>query len=179
MTRGRYVILLAGLPVAALAVAGCSSGGGTKSASGTGATNATTPAPATTGGQPATVSVADNKLGDLLVDAQGRTLYLFGSDTGTTSTCTGACASAWPPLRSSAPTAGTQVNGSLLGTTPRSDGDPQVTYHGHPLYTFVKDTKAGDTNGEGVTAFGASWFVVSPAGAQISPAAASSGGSGY
>jgi predicted lipoprotein with Yx(FWY)xxD motif len=125
--------------------------------------------------------VAHNQLGDLLVDAQGRTLYLFRKDTGTTSTCTGACASAWPPLRSTAPTAGTGANGSLVGTTPRSDGDPQVTYHGHPLYTFVNDSKAGDTSGEGVTAFGASWFVVSPAGDQISPApaAATSGGGGY
>jgi predicted lipoprotein with Yx(FWY)xxD motif len=178
MIRSRSIFVLAGLAVASLAVAACSSGGGgTSAASGT--------SPSTTAASTAksgTVDVADNNLGEILVDSQGRTLYLFQKDSGTTSACSGSCASAWPPLRSTAaPTAGSQVDGSKLGTTPRSDGDPQVTYNGHPLYTFINDTKAGDTTGQGVSAFGALWYVVSPAGAQItgSPSASSGSGSGY
>jgi predicted lipoprotein with Yx(FWY)xxD motif len=176
MPRSKPITFLAGaalIPLTALAV-GC--GGGNSTA-------ATTP-PKTASGQAATVGVASSSLGNLLVDSQGRTLYLFKKDTGTKGTCTGACAAAWPPLRASGkPTLGSGVSASLVGTTKRSDGKPQVTYNGHPLYTFVKDTKAGDTNGQGVTAFGASWFAVSSAGNQVSGQASSSttggGGGGY
>src|SRR5216684_679793 len=74
----------------------------------------------------------------------------------------------WPPvLTSGAPVPGTGVNGSLLGTTARADGTTQVTYGGHPLYRFISDKKAGDATGQGVTAFGAPWYVVSPSGALI------------
>jgi predicted lipoprotein with Yx(FWY)xxD motif len=121
--------------------------------------------------------VATNgKLGKILVDSRGRTLYLFKKDSRTKSACSGACASAWPPLRTSGkPTAGSGAKASLLGTIKRSDGKPQVTYHGHPLYTFVMDKKSGETNGEGLNAFGALWFVVSPAGKQVSGKPSSSG----
>ena len=79
------------------------------------------------------------------------------------------------------PKAGSGVNASMLGTTPRSDGKPQVTYNGHPLYLFADDSSAGDTNGQGVDAFGALWYVVSPAGDAITTQAASGtgGGNGY
>jgi predicted lipoprotein with Yx(FWY)xxD motif len=160
----------------ALAVAACGSSGGGASAS---------PAPPTTPtGQSATVGIASTGLGQILVDAQGRTLYLFQKDSGTTSTCTGACATAWPPLRASGQTTvGSGANAALLGTTPRSDGAPQITYNGHPVYLFINDKKPGDTNGEGVNAFGASWFALSPTGNQVTAAAPSgsasnSGGSG-
>jgi hypothetical protein len=76
------------------------------------------------------------------------------------------------------PTAGSGLNPSLLGTTPRSDGDRQVTYNGHPLYTYVGDKNPGDTKGQGVNAFGGGWFVVSPAGAQLA-GGSSSTGAGY
>jgi predicted lipoprotein with Yx(FWY)xxD motif len=126
------------------------------------------------------VSVANSGLGKILVNSQGLTLYLFQADTGTTSSCLGACAAAWPPLRATGqPTAGNGANASLLGTTPRSDGNPQVTYNGHPLYLFVQDKKAGDTTGQGLTAFGGGWFVLSPAGTQIAAPASSSGAAGY
>jgi hypothetical protein len=83
--------------------------------------------------------------------------------------CSGACAAAWPPLRTGAgPAVAGGANAALISTIPRSDGARQVTYNGHPLYTFVKDQKAGDVNGQGVSAFGAAWFAVSPAGNQIS-----------
>jgi predicted lipoprotein with Yx(FWY)xxD motif len=126
------------------------------------------------------VDVANTGLGQVLVDAQGRTLYLFKKDSGTTSACTGACAVAWPPLRATAsPTAGTGANASKLGTTTRTDGPSQVTYNGHPLYTYAGDSKAGDTNGEGINAFGGAWFVLSPAGTQITGSGSTSSVPGY
>jgi predicted lipoprotein with Yx(FWY)xxD motif len=119
-------------------------------------------------GSAATVHAAQSKLGRILVDNRGRTLYLFEKDRRGTSSCNGACAKAWPPLLASGkPHAGAGAKASLLGTTKRGDGRRQVTYNGHPLYTFVKDIEKGQTNGEGVDAFGAEWYVVSSAGAKI------------
>jgi predicted lipoprotein with Yx(FWY)xxD motif len=137
--------------------------------------------PKTASGNTATVGLAKTGLGSVLVDAQGRTLYLFAADKGTTSECSGACASAWPPLRdSSKPTVGTGLKASLVGTTKRSDGQPEVTYGGHPLYTYTGDSSPGDTNGQGLTAFGGAWFAVTASGAQASGGTASTGGgSGY
>ncbi len=164
MIRSRSVSLLvstAAVPLIVLAGAACGSSGGRAGASPT--------PPPTTAAAAATVGVAGSGLGQILVDSQGRTLYLFGKDSSTMSTCTGACATAWPPLRATGqPTVGSGANAALLGTTPRADGGTQVTYNGHPLYLFSHDQKPGDTNGEGVSAFGASWFALSPAGDQIS-----------
>jgi predicted lipoprotein with Yx(FWY)xxD motif len=117
---------------------------------------------------PATISVHGSSLGQILVDGNGKTLYLFEADTSTQSTCSGACAQAWPPVTTTgAPKAAGSASQSLLGTTTRSDGTTQVTYSGHPLYYFSGDAKPGDTNGEGSTAFGAGWDVLSPTGAKI------------
>ena len=103
-----------------------------------------------------------------LVDAHGKTVYLFEADTTSQSRCSGQCAANWPPfLTSGAPVAGSGVNQALLGTTTRADGMTQVTYKGHPLYDFVADTRAGDTKGAGLRAFGASWYVVAPSGDKI------------
>jgi predicted lipoprotein with Yx(FWY)xxD motif len=115
----------------------------------------------------AVVTTRKTKLGAILVNAQGRSLYLFEKDKNGKSACSGACAKAWPPLMTTGkPSAAGGVNAKLLGTTKRSNGT-QVTYNGHPLYTFFEDTKAGQTNGEGVSAFGATWDAVSPAGAMV------------
>jgi predicted lipoprotein with Yx(FWY)xxD motif len=162
MTRSRFttfiasaVISLASLPIATAASAGITS-------------SPTHGDPATTSAAKSTVEVRGTHLGKILVNAQGRTLYLFKKDSGGRSACTGECVKFWPPLRASGkPIAGHGVSASKLGTIRRSDGKPQVTYKGHPLYTFQQDTKAGQTNGQGLTAFGASWFTVSPAGNQI------------
>ena len=125
------------------------------------------------------VSVANTGLGKILVDSRGRTLYLFRKDAGTKNACSGGCATAWPPLRASGkPTAGGGAKASLLGTAPRSDRKPQVTYDGHPLYEFQGDSKSGDTDGQAVTAFGAPWYVLSSSGADITTAS-SGGGNGY
>jgi predicted lipoprotein with Yx(FWY)xxD motif len=123
------------------------------------------------------VSTAKTSLGRILVNSSGHTLYLFGKDKNGKSSCSGMCASFWPPLITTGkPRAGTGAKASLLGTTKRADGRVQVTYNHHPLYTFKKDTKKGQTNGEGLSAFGATWYAVSPAGARV---VKSSGGGGY
>jgi predicted lipoprotein with Yx(FWY)xxD motif len=115
------------------------------------------------------VSTASSSLGRILVDSRGHTLYLFGKDRNDRSGCAGMCASFWPPLivSSGKPIAGAGAKASLLGTTKRADGRMQVTYNRRPLYTFVKDTKKGQTSGEGLNAFGAVWNAVSPAGMKI------------
>src|SRR5690349_17039739 len=113
----------------------------------------------------ATVAVANTDLGAVLVDSNGRTLYLFGADKGSKSACSGACAANWPPLIArGAATAGTGAKASLVSTSTRSDGQKQVTYNGHPVYLFTGDQKAGDTNGQGINAFGGSWFALTAAG---------------
>jgi predicted lipoprotein with Yx(FWY)xxD motif len=110
----------------------------------------------------------DSKLGAILVDGNGKTVYLFVADKGTASTCYTSCATVWPPvLTTGAPAAGTGATASLLGTTTRTDGKVEVTYAGHPLYYFIQDKKAGDTTGQGVNGFGGLWWVLSPAGAAI------------
>jgi predicted lipoprotein with Yx(FWY)xxD motif len=125
------------------------------------------------------VAVASSGLGRVLVDGRGRTLYLFEKDTRGKSTCTGRCASFWPPLIASAkPLATAGARTSLLGTTRRGDGRLQVTYNHHPLYTFVNDIRKGQTNGEAVAAFGAKWYAVSPAGAKVGNNADKSSGGG-
>ena len=175
MTRDRSITFLAGaavIPLTALALAGCGGGGND-------ATVATAP-PKTANGRPATVGPANSDLGKILVDSQGRTLYLFKADAGTKSTCFGECANDWPPLRAAGKPAGTGASASVVGTTARSDGKPQVTYQGHPLYLFEGDQKPGDTNGQGITAFGAAWYALTPAGNQVSGEMSTSGGSsGY
>jgi predicted lipoprotein with Yx(FWY)xxD motif len=126
-------------------------------------------AEAATPSSPAKVGVRSTKLGKVLVNGKGVTLYLFEKDKKGKSACSGACAKAWPPLltKGKPKVSGSAVK-SKLGTTKRSDGTTQVTYGGHPLYTFIKDAnKAGRTTGEGVDAFGAEWYVVGTNGKKI------------
>jgi predicted lipoprotein with Yx(FWY)xxD motif len=114
------------------------------------------------------VHVVKGKLGRMLVDQKGFTLYLFLKDKGGKSACYSSCASFWPPLLTKgAPKAGAGLKGSLLGTVKRKNGQLQVTYNHHPLYTFVQDTKAGQTKGEGLLEFGAKWYALAPAGGKI------------
>jgi predicted lipoprotein with Yx(FWY)xxD motif len=114
------------------------------------------------------VKLAQTKLGTILVDSKGITLYDFVKDKGTTSVCNGACAALWPPLLTTGkPVGGPGVRASLLGTTKRKDGKLEVTYGGHPLYYFVTDRKSGQTTGQGVNQFGGPWWVLSAAGKEI------------
>ena len=179
-SRKISLALKLGLPFAAAAVlaTACSSGGTNNSPSGAGSV-------AVGGSSASAVDVHTANGASFLTDSSGRSLYLFKSDTSTKSTCSGACATAWPPLiTKGAPTAGTGATAGDLGTIARSDGTKQVSYDGHPLYYFSGDSAAGQTNGEGINGFGALWYLVAPTGAQVpslsaSSASQSSGGGGY
>lgn len=156
---------VAGLAALAVLAAACT-GGGSPSA-GAGSYGA---APTASSGSPsaAIVDLRGSKLGQTLVDGQGRTLYLFEADTAGKSACNGACTSAWPPyLTTSTPHPGTGVTGALLATSTRSDGATQVTYNDHPLYYYSGDSRAGQQNGQGLNAFGSLWYVVGSNGNEI------------
>ena len=115
-----------------------------------------------------TVSLSKTKLGEVLVNSKGHTLYMFSRDKNGKSSCSGGCAKFWPPyLQHGKATAGSGVKASLLGTTRRSNGSMQVTYKKHPLYGFALDKKAGQTNGEGNVAFGGKWHAVSAKGTAV------------
>jgi predicted lipoprotein with Yx(FWY)xxD motif len=155
------IMVVIGIAVVAFAVAACggTSGGGY---GGGGGSNA-----ASSSGK-GSVALASTKLGKVLVDGNGRTLYLFEADKGTMSKCDGACASAWPPLTTSGkPTAGAGVAAAKLGTAKRPDGTTGVTYAGHPLYTYAGDGAPGQTAGEGLTDYGAPWYALSAAGKTV------------
>ena len=109
--------------------------------------------------KPAALAITPTeKLGKILVDGDGRTLYMFAKDTKDTTTCYDKCEIAWPPLlQTDKPTVGAGADASLLGTTTRKDGTIQVTYNGLPLYYYFKDQAPGDTTGQGV---GNVWYVV-------------------
>jgi len=157
---GWPVAVLAGLALVATA---CGSSGG----SGGGPYGAA-PTSSSASQMAAVVDLRASSLGRTLVDGQGRTLYLFEADKAGKSSCAGACASAWPPyLSGGAPKAGAGVPAGLLGTSPRGDGETQVTYGGHPLYYYVGDARPGDTAGQGLDQFGARWFVVAPNGNKL------------
>jgi predicted lipoprotein with Yx(FWY)xxD motif len=151
----RLLLPLPLLAVVALLVAAC--GGGSPSVQAVSAASTR-----------ATVTATKSKLGTILTDSKHRTLYLFRKDARGMSACSGACASAWPPLLTKGhPKATGAVRAARLGTTRRSDGTTQVTYRAHPLYSYAGDQRPGDTNGQGLDQFGGLWFVVGPSGAAI------------
>jgi predicted lipoprotein with Yx(FWY)xxD motif len=164
--RRRYAIGVAAFALGAIALAGCSSSGGSTASAGA----ASTPSAAAGGGGasagPQTLTVKQAPGGkSYLADSTGRTLYLFVPDPPGKSICTGQCAAFWPPLTGSV-TAGSGVTGTLT-TFQRSDGGSQAVINGHPLYTFVQDKAPGQTTGEGLNENGGLWYVVDPAGNQI------------
>ena len=126
-------------------------------------------------GSRASVGVSKSAFGRIVVDGRSHSLYVFAMDTPRMSTCYGACAANWPPLISSGkPRVRAGAKQSLVGRTRRMDGRWQVTYRGHPLYTFVKDSAKGQTNGEGLVAFGGEWDLLAPSGAKVENDAGSS-----
>src|SRR4051812_37030148 len=163
-TMNRNVIV-GGVIVGAAAAAGigiaiAGTGGGGGGYGGNGAAKVAPDTAATTN-----VQTAQTSLGSVLVDGRGRTLYLFEKDTNNASKCTGSCVSIWPPLTTTGtPQAMGAAQASLIGAVRRADGAMQVTYHGHPLYLYVGDSKAGDVRGQGLNQFGAVWDAVGPAG---------------
>jgi predicted lipoprotein with Yx(FWY)xxD motif len=176
--RPLRVLSLGGAVVAAAVLAAaCSSSakssGGSSSSSGTPSTSA--PAGATNA---VSIETHSGPQGTFLTDASGKSLYMFASDTATKSSCTGACATFWPPLTTSAaPTASGGATASMLTTITRSDGTKQVVYAGHPLYYYKLDTAAGQTNGQGSDNFGAMWWLLAPSGQPITSSSSSSSSS--
>jgi predicted lipoprotein with Yx(FWY)xxD motif len=173
---------LAGFAVAAIAllgVAGCgsssttssgteaesSAGGAYGNGSSSSSSSATTTNPSE-GASMALISVTTvPKVGKVIVNSKGFTLYDFHKDQGTTSSCYGACEAAWPPMTTGGkPEVGNGASASMLGTTERKDGTMQVTYAGHPIYTFTEDKKPGEANGNDFSAFGAQWYALKPSG---------------
>jgi predicted lipoprotein with Yx(FWY)xxD motif len=137
-----------------------------------GAAGVNASAPAKVARTPAKVKLRMTRLGRILVDSHGRTLYMFLKDTRGRSRCSGACASNWPPLTTAGrPRAGSGVSARLLGTTRRRGGARQVTYAGHPLYRFIGDSRSGQTLGQGQNAFGARWYALTSSGgrAHVAP----------
>ena len=166
---------------AALLVAACSSTSST-----TGAAANSSPAGASSSGSGASASAgtvietASSSAGTFLTDGSGRAVYLWVKDTGGKSSCSGACAGAWPPVTASGTvTASGGAKASDLGTITRSDGTRQVTYDGHPLYYFSGDSGPGMASGQGSDGFGAKWWLVAPAGSDVTASVTSftSGGS--
>lgn len=166
--------MIAVLGVSALLVAGCGSSSKTSSSTAAASTTpatttqASTTTPAAATGTTVVVKRA-SKLGTIVAAGPKKlTVYMFEGDKGASSSCSGACASVWPPVTtSSSPTAATGANTADLGTITRSDGSTQVTYKGHPLYFFERDKDSGDSYGQGVHGFGADWYVLTPSGNKV------------
>jgi predicted lipoprotein with Yx(FWY)xxD motif len=168
MKRKITVIIAIAAPLAAVLIAaGCgSSTSGSAYSAGPYGSAAMASARSATGAT--RIGVASSRLGRIVVDGKGRTLYLFEKDKNRRSACYGQCATYWPPLLTHAkPVARAGAKQSLLGTTRRANGSQQVTYGGHPLYRFALDRKPGQIKGEGLQDFGGGWDVVSPAGKKI------------
>jgi predicted lipoprotein with Yx(FWY)xxD motif len=181
-TMNRLIAISAGVGAVAALAAGCGS-----SSSSSSKTSSAPPASSSAPAASAALHTVSSKYGQILVNASGQTLYLLTADTGTQSTCSSSCAAVWPPDTTSGMPSNSGVTASLVATTARADHSSQVTYKGHPLYTFAHDTKAGDVNGEGINTFGGIWYVVGvdgnaitsvPSSMPSAPAPSTSGG-GY
>jgi predicted lipoprotein with Yx(FWY)xxD motif len=168
----------------AMLVAACSSGS-SSSAAAPASSSAAAPASSAaasgsaSGSGSTVITTASSSAGTFLTDGSGRAVYLWVKDTGDTSTCTGACAGAWPPVTATGTvTASGSAKASDLGTTTRSDGTKQVTYDGHPLYYFEGDSGPGTASGQGSDGFGAKWWLVSPSGSDVTASVTSFTASG-
>jgi predicted lipoprotein with Yx(FWY)xxD motif len=164
--------LVDGLALVVIAACGSSQAAAQPSSppSATAATAATTPAPTATpsAAPPPTITVAGSRYGQILVDAAGRTLYLFDAETGPQPRCYDACAKAWPPfLTAGDPVAGPSLMPDRLGTATRRDGSQQLTYGGHPLYYYEGDHAPGEILCQAVIEYGGGWYVVDPQGNKI------------
>jgi predicted lipoprotein with Yx(FWY)xxD motif len=170
----RFALLAAATLAVGIAVAGCGGSSSSSAAPASGGTNASS---GSSGGYgygggggsssatAVTLKAVSSPLGTILVDQDGKTLYLFEADSKNKSNCSGGCLNLWPPVMANGKaTAGSGVTAGMIGT---ATGSSQVTYAGHPLYWFSGDTNAGDTNGQGLDDFGGEWYAISPAGAAV------------
>ena len=183
----RKIVGAAGLAALALALSACGSSASSSSASSAQAAGASSPAssaPASAGASGSTLGMTTINGTAVVTDAKGMTLYWFAPDTSTTSKCTGACATYWPPVTGPV-TAGSGVTGTL-STITRPDGTTQATYDGHPLYTYIGDTAPGQAKGNGKNLSGGLWWEMTVSGAKpatgtsgSTSTSTSSGGYGY
>ena len=168
----------------AMLVAACSSGSSSSAAAPAApASSAAAPASSAGGasasGGGTVITTASSSAGTFLTNGSGRAVYLWVKDTGDASTCTGACAGAWPPVTATGTvTAAGSAKASDLGTITRSDGTKQVTYDGHPLYYFSGDSGPGTASGQGSDGFGAKWWLVAPSGSDVTASVTSFTASG-
>jgi predicted lipoprotein with Yx(FWY)xxD motif len=156
-TRALALLAAVGL---AVAVAACGSDDSTSTAGTDSSSSTTAQAPAATG---TVVNVADSDLGEILASG-GKTLYTYAPDEAGTPSCTDKCATTWPPLLAPDGASADGLDGSLVATVARPDGTKQVTVDGWPVYTYSKDTTAGDVNGQGV---GGIWYVIGSDGKKV------------
>ena len=172
--RSRFALALVATGLFAAACGGSSGGG--KNAQVASQTTPSSTASSAAAGAAVTIATHKGPLGTYLTTSTGMSLYMFAADSGGKSNCNSSCVQYWPPLAgSSAQTTGA-ANSAMTGTIMRSDGTSQITYAGHPLYTYVGDTKAGDTNGQGKDLNGGKWYLLDPKGAQISGSASGNSG---
>ena len=167
----KRIHILGGVVAAAVLAGGGAALDVALSGPGTPPANASAAAAMPPGPGTAALGTAELPPGTALVDGTGRALYVFEADTGTLSTCTGACAQVWPPLLDPGALLGVTgaVQGPSVATSVRADGTRQVTYHGHPLYYFAGDKAPGEAKGQGIHNFGGGWYVVAPSGDKIDP----------
>jgi predicted lipoprotein with Yx(FWY)xxD motif len=171
--RTKLAAGVGGALAAAATVAACSSAANSTAAApaapATGSPAAASPAGGSAAASGGTViTTAKSSAGTVLTNGSGKAVYLWVKDTGAMSNCNGACAGAWPPVTTTgAATATGGAKASDIGTITRSDGTKQVTYDGHPLYYFSGDSGPGMASGQGSDAFGAKWWLVTPAGSDV------------
>src|SRR5579859_4901906 len=175
----RKILGAAGLAAVALALSACASSASSSSSTPTTTAPAAGGSSAAASGGGTTVNMTTINGTAVLTNSAGKTLYWFAPDTSTTSKCTGSCATFWPPVTGPV-TAGSGVTGTL-GTITRPDGTTQATYDGHPLYTYVGDTAAGQAKGNGLNISGGLWYEMTVSGAKpaVSTGGSTSGGGGY
>jgi predicted lipoprotein with Yx(FWY)xxD motif len=126
-----------------------------------------------------TIKTMSTTKGTVLVNAHGRTMYWFAKDTKTKSNCNGSCVTYWPPVLGTAVAAAGASLPHGFGTIKRANGQTQATYDGHPLYTYIGDTRAGQVTGNGANLSGGRWWAVTPSGSDLrAKKSSSSGGSG-
>ncbi|MGN6663350.1 MAG: COG4315 family predicted lipoprotein [Solirubrobacterales bacterium] len=171
MSLPRVTTALCSLAALALIVAGCGGGGSSNTTTNGENAASSSEAPASSGSG-MTVSTGEVPgLGTVLVDSEGLTVYQFAKDQGSTSSCYGACEQGWPPVIAKGKPSGEGEMASQLGTTKRKDGTMQVTFAGHPLYTYAGDTEPGEANGNESTAFGGKWSALNESGEVVSGSA--------
>jgi predicted lipoprotein with Yx(FWY)xxD motif len=170
----RQLVGAAGLLAAGLLLAACGGGAGYGSASSSSTSPETTQSAQGAVGQ--SVHTGKTDFGKVLVDSNGKTLYVFAADSPGKSNCTGTCLQYWPAAKASGTVSHSSDVTAKLATIKRSDGATQLTVNGWPVYTYAADSGPGQATGQGSNLSGGRWWVVAPSGTQIKSSAGGAGG---